>query len=91
VPVAPIETQAALGDQTLYVDHFGLCIGSVSVGLPLSCTADDVYRRYLDLIRIMRRGPIDTFDAPIADLWALADATFADCAYVARRISALQA
>jgi hypothetical protein len=91
VLVASIETPAVLGDQTLHVDHFGLSIGLVSVGLPLSCTPDDVYRRYLDLMRLMQRGPIDKFEAPSADLQALSDATFADCTYVARRLIALQA
>jgi hypothetical protein len=89
--MALLDAYASLGAQTLHVDHFGLCIGSVSVGLPLSCTPDDVYRRYLDLMRLLQAGPIDKFDAPTADLQALSDATFADCAYVAQRLRALQA
>ncbi|MEM7143046.1 MAG: hypothetical protein AAF548_18630 [Actinomycetota bacterium] len=89
--MALTETQDAIGgDDSLHVDHFGLSIGPVSVGLPLSCTADDVYRRYLDLLRIIRRGPLDVVDAPIGDLQALSDATGTDCGYVARRLAALQ-
>ncbi|MDW3220096.1 MAG: hypothetical protein R8F63_15905 [Acidimicrobiales bacterium] len=86
------DTQDAIGgDHSLHVDHFGLSIGAVSVGLPTSCTADDVYRRYLDLLRLLRRGPVALITAPAGDLGALAAATGADGAYVARRLAALQA
>ena len=87
-----METQDALGgDHTLHVDRFGLSIGRVSVGLPMACTSDDVYRRYLDLRRILRQGPVDVAGAPSTDLQALAEATSNDAAYVARRLMALQA
>mgnify|MGYP006255514291 CR=1 FL=1 len=86
------DTHHAIGcAQALHVDHFGLSIGPVSVGLPMSCTADDVYGRYLDLLRIVRRGPVKPFDVPVADLQVLSDATATDRAYVARRLAALQA
>lgn len=89
--VALTETQDAIGDDALHVDRFGLSIGPVSVGLPFSCTADDVYRRYLDLLRVLRRGPATTLVASPADLAALATATASDCEFVARRLRALQA
>ena len=89
--MALTETQDAIGgDSSLHVDRFGLSIGSVSVGLPMSCTADDVYQRYLDLLRLLQRGPVTAMNAPIADLKALSDATGTDCAFVARRLAALQ-
>jgi len=92
VLVALTETQDAVGgDDSLHVDHFGLSIGPVSVGLPLARTADDVYRRYLDLLRLLQNGPCTVHEAPVADLTALAAATGSDCAYVARRLAALQA
>lgn len=81
---------ASGGDRTLHVDHFGLSIGPVSVGLPLSCTADDVYRRYLDLMRMLQRGPVAVIVAPPADLDALAAATRCDAEFIARRLAALQ-
>ena len=85
------QTQDAIGgDHSLHVDHFGLSIGAVSVGLPLSCTADEVYRRYLDLLRIIRRGPLAVMAAPDDDLAMLSTATGADPAFVARRLRALQ-
>lgn len=82
---------AAGGDRNLHVDHFGLSIGPVSVGLPLACTADDVYRRYLDLMRMLQRGPVTVIVAPPADLDALAEATRSDVGFIARRLTALQA
>lgn len=82
---------AAGGDRELHVDHFGLSIGAVSIGLPLACTADDVYRRYLDLMRMLHRGPVAVIVAPPADLDALAEATRCDTGFVARRLAALQA
>jgi hypothetical protein len=67
--VALTEPQDAIGGgHSLHVDHFGLSIGWVSVGFPLTCTVDDVYRRYLDLLRIIRRGPVNLINAPIDDL-----------------------
>ncbi len=78
------------GDRTLQVDHFGLSIGSLSVGLPSSCTADDVYCRYLDLMAILQRGPMERIVAPPGDLAALAAATSTDAAFVARRLGARQ-
>lgn len=89
--MALTETQDAIGgDHSLHVDHFGLSIGAVSVGLPLSCTADDVYRRYLDLLRIIRRGPLTVMAAPDDDLAMLADATGMTVEFVAHRLAALQ-
>ncbi len=38
------------GARDLHVDSFGLSVGDISVGLPLSCTADTVLLRYLELI-----------------------------------------
>jgi hypothetical protein len=90
--VALTETQDRVGnDRSLHVDHFGLSIGSVSVGLPPSCTADDVYCRYLDLMALLQSGPIVVIEAPEADLEALSEATAEDCAYIARRLASLQA
>ena len=89
--MALTETQDTIGhDRALHVDHFGLSIGTVSVGLPQSCTTDDVYRRYLDLMRLLQRGPIVVVDAPAADLEALSAATSRDCSFVARRLVSLQ-
>lgn len=84
------EHHAPGGISSLHVDHFGLCIGPVSVGLPTSCTADDVYRRYLDLLRLIQRGPVDVITPPRDDLLVLAEATGAEPEFVARRIGALQ-
>lgn len=74
----------------LHVDRFGLSIGSVSVGLPLSCTSDDVYRRYLDLLRLLQRGPVETVHPPLADIRVLSEATRTDAGFVRRRLDALQ-
>lgn len=74
----------------LRVDDFGLSIGPVSVGLPRARTADDVYRRYLDLVGIMGRAPGDRIVAPVADLDALAHATGVEPTVVERRLDALQ-
>lgn len=90
--MALTETQASIsGDNSLHVDHFGLSIGSVSVGLPLAGTADDVYRRYLDLLRLRQGGPVVAIAAPAADLEALAAATKTSADFVACRLAALQA
>ncbi len=89
--VAPIDEHHAPGGiSSLHVDHFGLCIGPVSVGLPTSGTADDVYRRYLDLLRLIQRGPVDVITPPHDDLLVLADATGNEPDFVARRIGVLQ-
>lgn len=89
--VALTATQnSAGGDRSLHVDHFGLSIGVVSVGLPPSCTADDVYARYLDLVRLLHRGPASRFDPPNEDVAALSAATGADDEFVIRRLRALQ-
>ena len=79
------------GDEsTLHVDRFGLSIGSVSVGLPLSCTSEDVYRRYLDLLRLLQRGPVEIVHPPLDDLRALSEATGNDDGFVRRRLEVLQ-
>ncbi|MEZ5246581.1 MAG: hypothetical protein R2707_15895 [Acidimicrobiales bacterium] len=89
--MALTETQDSIGDgRSLHVDHFGLSIGPVSVGLPPARTADDVYRRYLDLMRLLQRGPVSVVVAPSDDLVALAGATGAAPAFIARRLAALQ-
>ena len=86
------ETQDSIvGGQALHVDHFGLSIGAVSVGLPPARTADDVYRRYLDLMWILRRGPVGVVVAPPEDLEAMARSTGVDAAFVSCRLAALQA
>lgn len=53
------------GPQDLHVDSFGLSVGDISVGLPLSCTADTVLLRYLELVdlcdvRGIERVDVDT-------------------------------
>lgn len=89
--VALTETQDAIGgDHSLHVDNFGLSIGAVSVGLPHARTTDDVYRRYLDLLRVIRRAPLGRVVASAADVDELARATGADPAFVDRRLAALQ-
>jgi hypothetical protein len=89
--MALTETQDSIGDgRSLHVDHFGLSIGPVSVGLPPARTADDVYRRYLDLMRILQRGPVEVIVAPSEDLAALAQATGVEPGFIARRLAALQ-
>jgi hypothetical protein len=76
--------------QKLQVDGFGLSIGSVSVGLPTSCTADAVLLRYLHLMLLTGgRTALSPFDAPPGDVDALADATRLDPATVRRRLELL--
>ena len=90
--VALTETQdSAGGEHALHCDRFGLSIGPVSVGLPMACTADQVYRRYLDLMQLLQRGPVDVIVATRADLDALAAATANNADFIARRLAALQA
>jgi hypothetical protein len=92
MPVALIETQGSGCDgRSLDVDHFGLSIGAVSVGIPPARTADDVYRRYLDLMQILQRGRGDIIAAPPDHLAALAQATGVDPGFIRRRLAALQA
>ena len=50
--MALIDLTSSSADQDLHVDSFGLSVGSISVGLPLSCTADTVLLRYLDLVHL---------------------------------------
>jgi hypothetical protein len=88
--VAFTETQDTRGGETLHVDHFGLSIGSVSVGLPPSCTGEYVYVRYLDLMRLLQRGPVTVITASQEDLKVLSAATRADCDVIARRLAAIQ-
>jgi hypothetical protein len=68
-----------------------LSIGRLSVGIPPARTADDVYRRYLDLMHILQRGARDIIVAPRDDLEALAQATGVDPGFIVRRLAALQA
>lgn len=77
-------------DGTLRVDGFALSIGSVSVGLPTTCTADVVLSRYLDLVRIVD-GIVDTpgYVVSPADVDALAAATNLDTTTVRRRLQRL--
>jgi len=76
--------------QNLQVDGFGLSIGSVSVGLPTSCTADAVLLRYLHLMLLTgRRMEMSPFDAPPGDVDALAVATRLDPTTVRRRLELL--
>ncbi len=90
--MALTETQdPAGGRHALHVDRFGLSIGPLSVGLPMACTADQVYRRYLDLMRLLQQGPVAVIVAPRADLEALAAATANNVDFIARRLAALQA
>ena len=51
----------------LHVDSFGLSVGDLSVGLPLSCTADTVLLRYLELIDLcdLRGASHDDLDAHV--------------------------
>lgn len=86
--VAIVSTQSQV--QNLQVDGFGLSIGSVSVGLPTSCTADAVLLRYLHLMLLTgRRMEMSPFVAPAGDVDALAVATRLDPATVRRRLDLL--
>ena len=77
--------------ETLQVDGFALSIGSVSVGLPTSCTADAVLLRYLELVRLVgpRRGAFPEV-TPRDDIEALASATRLDGTTVRRRLERLR-
>ncbi len=74
----------------LQIDHFGLSVGAVSVGLPLSSTTDTLLERYLDLVRLLQRGPEALIDPPDADVDALAAATNATRDQVLLRLRALR-
>jgi len=76
--------------ETLQVDGFALSIGSESVGLPTSCTADAVLLRYLELVRLV--GPRGAFPevTPRDDIEALAAATRLDGTTVRRRLERLR-
>lgn len=77
--------------ESLHADRFALSIGHLSVGLPPCATADHVLERYLDLIRLLRRGPREAvLRVPDGDLRALARLTRLTPRQVARRLDALQ-
>ena len=88
--MALIEFPLTNTDQALHVDSFGLSIGDVSVGLPMSCTADTVLLRYLDLVRLCDRRDSGAGDIE-AHLVVLADAVRLDAAAVRARLSQLAA
>ena len=50
------------GHHDLHVDSFGLSVGDISVGLPLSCTADTVLLRYLELVNLCDVRGIESVD-----------------------------
>jgi len=77
-------------EQVLLVDCFGLSVGSASVGLPSSCTADIVLARYLDLVRLLGRGTPHRGVYVPEDIKALAKATYLPQAVVRLRLAALQ-
>ena len=60
--MASIEYPLPTDDHDLHVDSFGLSVGAVSVGLPMSCTADTVLLRYLDLVHLCDERGIDYID-----------------------------
>lgn len=88
VPI--IDSSHGVGDPTLHVDHFGLSIGPISVGLPTSCTSDMVLVRYLDLLRLVQRGPRRPLMASPEDLVSLAEATGLSEDHIVSRLRALQ-
>lgn len=75
-------------DDDLHVDSFGLSIGDVSVGLPMSCTADTVLLRYLDLVRLRTQKGRDVGDVD-AHVAVLATAVRLDAGAVRQRLSQL--
>ncbi|MEO0495252.1 MAG: hypothetical protein AAF081_17740 [Actinomycetota bacterium] len=77
-------------DEDLHVDSFGLSIGDVSVGLPMSCTADTVLLRYLDLVRLRTQRGRATGDTD-THLAVLATAVRLDVDVVRQRLSQLAA
>lgn len=78
-------------DSALHVDHFGLSIGSMSVGLPMSCTTDTVLLRYLDLVRLLERRDESRAALREVDVEVLATATRLPAATVAERLDAFAA
>jgi len=73
--MALTELPTATGiDSELHVDRFGLTIGCVSVGLPVTCTNDMVLLRYIDLINLIQAGPSDVFAPSDGDIATLAAA-----------------
>lgn len=60
--MALIDLSSPSGEHDLHVDSFGLSVGSVSVGLPLSCTSDTVLLRYLELMQLCDVRGIDVID-----------------------------
>ena len=60
--VATIDFPSPTDDHDLHVDSFGISVGAVSVGLPMSCTADTVLLRYLDLVHLCDERGIDYID-----------------------------
>lgn len=89
VDMALIEFPIQVGDD-LHVDSFGLSIGDVSVGLPMSCTADTVLLRYLDLVRLRAQKGHDAGDVD-AHVEVLANAVRLDAGAVRQRLSQLAA
>ncbi|MEQ8843094.1 MAG: hypothetical protein RIB98_19125 [Acidimicrobiales bacterium] len=90
--MALTDTSDTVADShSLQVDHFGLSIGPLSVGLPPARTADDLYRRYLDLVDLLRRGSVPMVRPAEEDAAVLAIATGTDVAFVLRRLRALGA
>lgn len=77
-------------DGDLHVDSFGLSIGDVSVGLPMSCTADTVLLRYLDLVRLRTQKGRDSGDFE-AHVRVLATAVRLDAGVVRQRLAQLAA
>lgn len=88
--MAITESDATLG-HVLHVDHFGLSIGSASVGLPVSCTTDTVLRRYLDLVRLVEGRSSARVGFERDDLEVLASATHLPVDAVERRLEAIVA
>lgn len=77
-------------DDELHVDSFGLSIGDMSVGLPMSCTADTVLLRYLDLVRLREQRGRDTGDVE-AHAVVLAKAVRLEVGAVRQRLTQLAA
>jgi hypothetical protein len=72
------------------IDDFGISLGSLSVGLPPTRTDDDVYARYLELLRLSHHGGGDGLEPTEGDVAALAVATSRDPEFVLGRLSALR-
>ena len=88
--MALIEFDVTL-DTTLHVDHVGLSIGGTSVGLPMSCTADTVLVRYLDLVQLLERRNETRVGFEAADIEVLASATHLSVEIVAQRLTSFAA